>query len=224
MLALLAAITGACVASNSASAAAPHVIQAGETLWSVSAANNLTTRTVAAYNGLSEDSQVVEGQTIQVPTVEEGAAALAAAGIVPGTTTTAAPTESVAPVPAPGSTYGLGHIPSPWGELHLDPAAAESWNLMREAALAQFGVDLHPDGPLSAYRTYEQQAYLYDLYLAGQGAPANPPGSSTHELGLSVDVAEPVMRDVIDQIGAAYGWAGTIPSEWWHVAYMGLSG
>jgi hypothetical protein len=29
------------------------------------------------------------------------------------------------------------------------------------------------------------------------------------------------MRDVIDQIGAAYGWAGTIPSEWWHVAYMG---
>ena len=29
---------------------------------------------------------------------------------------------------------------------------------------------------LSAYRTWEQQSYLYDLYLAGLGAPANPPG------------------------------------------------
>ena len=222
MLALLAAITGACVASNPASAAAPHVIQAGETLWSVSAANNLTTRTVAAYNGLSEESQVVEGQTIQVPTVEEGAAALAAAGIVPGTTIDRRRRRNRSRrCRRPARPTASGTFPSPWGELHLDPAAAESWNLMREAALAQFGVDLHPDGPLSAYRTYEQQAYLYDLYLAGQGAPANPPGSSTHELGLSVDVAEPVMRDVIDQIGAAYGWAGTIPSEWWHVAYLG---
>jgi len=222
-LALVAAIAGACLAPKPAPAAVSHVIQAGETLWSVSAANNLTTRTVAAFNGLSEESQVIEGQAIQIPTVEEGAAALAAAGITPGATEVAAvpTTSSAAPAPAPGSTYGLGHIPSPWGELHLDPAAAESWNAMRAAALAQFGVDLHPDGLLSAYRTYEQQAYLYDLYLAGQGAPANPPGSSTHELGISVDVAEPVMRDVIDQIGAAYGWAGTIPSEWWHVAYLG---
>jgi LAS superfamily LD-carboxypeptidase LdcB len=225
-LALATALAGICLGPKPAPAAAPHVIQPGETLWSVSAANNLTTRTVAVFNGLSEESQVVEGETIQVPTVDEGAAALAAAGITVGTTaatsTAAAPAaSSAAPAPAPGSTYGLGHIPSPWGELHLDPAAADSWNAMREAALAQFGVDLSPDGPLSAYRTYEQQAYLYDLYLAGQGAPANPPGSSTHELGLAVDVAEPVMRDVIDQIGAAYGWAGTIPSEWWHVAYLG---
>ena len=125
------------------------------------------------------------------------------------------------PAPAPGSTYGLGHIPSPWGELHLDPAAADSWNAMRATALEQFGVDLYPAGPVSAYRTYEQQAYLYDLYLSGQGAPANPPGSSSHELGVAVDVAEPVMREVIDQIGPSYGWAATIPSEWWHVAYLG---
>jgi hypothetical protein len=29
------------------------------------------------------------------------------------------------------------------------------------------------------------------------------------------------MRDIVDQIGGSYGWAGTIPSEWWHVAYVG---
>ena len=43
------------------SAAVPHVVQSGETLWSIAAANNLTTRTVAAFNGLSENSQVVLG-------------------------------------------------------------------------------------------------------------------------------------------------------------------
>lgn len=209
-----------------ARAAVPHVVQPGESLWSIAAANNFTTRTVAAFNGITEDAYVVAGQTIEVPSVEEGAAALAAAGITPATTSTStATTETtsagLAPGQPEGSTYGLGHIPSVWGELHLQPAAADSWNAMRAAALEQFGVDLAPAGPLSAYRTYEQQAYLYDLYLSGAGAPANPPGSSTHELGIAVDLADPAMREVVDQIGAAYGWVGNIPSEWWHVAYVG---
>jgi LysM repeat protein len=63
-----------------ASAEVAHTVQPGETLWSIAAANNLTTRTVAAYNGLSEDAQVVLGSTIRVPTVAEGAAALASSG------------------------------------------------------------------------------------------------------------------------------------------------
>ena len=211
-----------------ASASAPHVIQPGETLWSVSAANNLTTRTVAAFNGLPEDAQVVAGQTINVPTVDEGAAALAT---VPAPDPAVAPAEPAAPpvetaAPAPPSgtiapAPGMGHIDSPWGQLHLDPAAATAWNAMADAAMQQFGVDIHPGGTVSAYRTYEQQAALYDQYLAGTGAQANPPGSSTHELGISVDVATPEMRSVIDQIGGQFGWAGTIPSEWWHVQYVG---
>ena len=92
---------------------------------------------------------------------------------------------------------------------------------MRQESLADYGVDLYPGGPLSAYRTYDQQSYLYNLYLSGQGAPANPPGTSTHELGVAVDVADETMRGVIDQIGSIYGWAATIPSEWWHVQYVG---
>ena len=52
-----------------ASAEVAHTVAPGETLWSIAAANNLTTRTVAAYNGLSEDAQVVLGSTIRVPTV-----------------------------------------------------------------------------------------------------------------------------------------------------------
>jgi len=55
----------------------------GETLWSIAAANNLTTRSVAAYNGLAQDADVVVGATIDVPTEAEAAAALESAGTAP---------------------------------------------------------------------------------------------------------------------------------------------
>src|ERR671933_2594132 len=86
MLPLLAAFLGF---AAPASAAVPHTVQPGETLWSIAAANNLTTRTVAAYNGLSEDAQVVLGSTIMVPTTVEGYAALQRAGLVPATPSSA---------------------------------------------------------------------------------------------------------------------------------------
>ena len=95
----LAATIAAAIAAAPAGAAVPHTVQPGETLWSIAAANNLTTRTVAAFNGLSEDSQVVLGQTIQVPTTVEGYAALVNAGLVP-----ADPTQAAAPAPAPDGT------------------------------------------------------------------------------------------------------------------------
>lgn len=263
-----AVVAGSIYLPSQAGAALPHVVQPGETLWSISAANNLTTRTVAVFNGLPEDAMVVVGSTINVPTVDEGAVALANAGIVPGSDSSASTAgattsggghtvvwgESLSSVAAANgisieslaaanglaadafliegqgitipaatastsSTAGYGHVPSPYGELHLDPAAADSWNAMRSDSLNNYAVDIYPGGPASALRTPEQQQELYDLYLSGQGAPANPPGTSTHESGLSVDVAEPAMRGVIDQIGGAYGWSGTIPSEWWHVQY-----
>ena len=63
-----------------ARASAPHTVLPGETLWSIAASYNFTTRTIAAYNGLSEDAPVYAGETIQIPTEAEGAAALASAG------------------------------------------------------------------------------------------------------------------------------------------------
>ena len=214
---LIAGSAALALMASTAQAAAPHVVLPGETLWSISASNNFTTRTVAAHNGLAEDAQLLAGQTIEVPTVAEGEAALAASPQYTATTTsdpsTAAPTAS--PI------YGLAPIWSPWGTLYLAPAAAAGWDAMRAESLRLYGTDLYPDGTLSAYRTWDQQAYLYDLFLAGAGAPANPPGSSSHETGLAVDVATPEMRWVVDQIGAAYGW-GKIhaPGEWWHVDYL----
>jgi hypothetical protein len=225
----LACSTAALLASSPSLAAVPHTVLPGETLWSISTANNLTTRTVAVYNGLPEDAQLVAGATVYVPTVEEGAGALASG--VPGVTpsaglssasgdpaihTATSSTATVAPAP------GMGHVPSPYGELPLLPAAADAWNAMRAESLSAYGIDIYPGGSLSAYRTYQQQAELYEAFLAGYGAPANPPGSSSHELGTAVDVETPEMRWVIDQIGWKYGWSKAHgPSEWWHVDYVG---
>ena len=249
---------------SSAAAAAPHTVLPGESLWSIAAANNFTTRTVAAYNGLSEDAQVYVGETIEIPTEAEGAAALAAAGT--GTTSTGSSAthtvtrgESLSTIayangldtatlasfngldpeawlvigqtieiPASGSSAvssdgtPLGSIPSPYGTLYLRSDAAAAWNALREEALAVYGVDLHPEGPLSAYRTYEQQADLYQQYIDGIGALAAPPGTSEHNFGIALDVATPEMRSIVDAIGGAYGWGKyTTPDEWWHITYGG---
>jgi LysM repeat protein len=228
---LCVAIGAGLFMSPAASAAAPHTVLPGETLWSISAANNLTTRTVAVYNGLPETAQLVVGTTIYVPTVEEGAAALVsgAPAAAPPTTSSPAPANDTTGTPEAGTSIttvapapGMGHVPSPYGELHLLPAAADAWNAMRAEALSTYGNDIYPGGPVSAYRTHEQQSQLYSEFLAGVGAPANPPGSSSHELGTAVDVESPEMRWVIDQLGWKYGWTKVHgPGEWWHVDYVG---
>jgi soluble lytic murein transglycosylase-like protein len=101
------------LAAAPASAAVSHTVQPGETLWSIAAANNLTTRTVAAFNGLSENAQVVLGSSINVPTVAEGASALsgtvapqAAAPSAPAATTTGAPAVLGSYVVRSGDTLG----------------------------------------------------------------------------------------------------------------------
>src|SRR3954470_11675936 len=90
-------LTGLAAPGN---AAVPHVVAPGETLWSIAAANNFTTRALAVYNGLGVDSQVVLGSTIQVPTVAEAAGRLA--------TAPAAATTGAAPTPMGAYTVRLG--------------------------------------------------------------------------------------------------------------------
>ena len=216
-----AAAAATVITCSTAQAAAPHVVQPGETLWSISAANNLTTRTVAVYNGLSEDAMVIEGTTVYVPTVAEGAEVLASGTAAVSSPPTAGGGEATT-TSVTSTVSGIGYVPSPYGDLPLIAAAADAWNAMRAESLQVYGIDIYPGGPLSAYRTYEQQAQLYDAFLAGVGAPANPPGTSSHEQGTAVDVETPDMRWVVDQIGWKYGWAKVHgPDEWWHVDFTG---
>ncbi|HET6832111.1 MAG TPA: LysM peptidoglycan-binding domain-containing protein [Solirubrobacterales bacterium] len=203
------------VAPAAAGAAVTHTIQPGETLSGIAAANGLTTDALASWNGVSSDYLLIAGASLSVPTPEEaGLGTTATATTDPASTDPA----STAVAPAPW----LGSIPSPWGDLYLDAGAAAAWNAMREASLSTYGVDLYPAGPLSAYRSSTQQGEMYELYLSGVGAPANPPGYSSHEYGVSVDLATPAMRDIVDQIGWQYGWGKfEAPDEWWHVSWGG---
>jgi len=144
-----------------AAAAVPHTVQPGETLWSIAAANNLTTRTVAAFNGLSENSQVVLGSTIMVPTTVEGYASLQRAGLVPAT-----PTASAA-VAAPATTTSSsgGYTVRP-GDTLSALAARSGVSLQTLAA----NNGLNPAGLLIAGTT---------LHLPGGGAPVASSSSSS---------------------------------------------
>jgi N-acetylmuramoyl-L-alanine amidase len=100
-------------------ASVPHTVQPGETLWSIAAANNLTTRTVAAVNGVSADAHVVVGSTIQVPSVSEGAVAL---GGAPMGGTSSAPATS--PAPATGGAVGASGVGSIASQHGVPPSLA----------------------------------------------------------------------------------------------------
>ena len=93
------------VYAASAQASVPHTVEPGETLWSIAAASNLTTRTLAAANGLSPDSNVVIGSTINVPSESQGATALGRAGITGGTAAPA-PTQATSASPVGDATTG----------------------------------------------------------------------------------------------------------------------
>ena len=104
----IAAAAVALLAVPPASAHVVHTVAPGDTLWSIAAQANMTTRTVAAFNGLSENSHVLLGTQIKIPSVAEGTAALTKAGIVPAagpaTAATAAATPSGA-APRPLGAY-----------------------------------------------------------------------------------------------------------------------
>lgn len=109
-------ITGL-VAAAPASAGVPHVVQPGETLWSIAAANNFTTRALAAANGLPENANVVLGSTITIPSESEAAAALNALGGSASSATTQAgdtepdgdgdPGATASTAPATGGGYAV---------------------------------------------------------------------------------------------------------------------
>jgi soluble lytic murein transglycosylase-like protein len=66
------------VAAPRSSAYVEHTVESGETLWSIAAGANLTTRALAAANGLPDDARVLTGSTIRVPSEREARRALAA--------------------------------------------------------------------------------------------------------------------------------------------------
>ena len=108
----------------------------------------------------------------------------------------------------------------PGGRLRKDAGA--SWLRMRNEIGRRTGVWICPTSARTAYRTYAEQVYFWDLYQRGQGNLAAYPGTSNHGWGIAVDVPSPTMARLINQYGAEYGWQkrwSDAPSEWWHFRY-----
>ena len=193
-----------------AQAAAPHTVQPGETLWSIAAANNLTTRTVAAFNGLSENSQVVLGSTIMVPTTVEGYASLQKAGLVAATPTAAGATSTSSSSPsssataAPSAPVASSAAPAPQGAYTVRVGDT----LSGLAATARVSVadmaamnGLSVEGPLLAGTVIKLPA----------GSPAPPraaqPAPSTHVVPAAAPAATPARLSAgdVQSIASQYG-------------------
>jgi len=99
--AFISSIAAALAICAPASAGVIHVVQPGETLWSIANSNNFTTRSLAAANGMSENANIVIGSKITIPTVGEAASALQNAGVA---TSSGAPGPLGSYVVRPGDT------------------------------------------------------------------------------------------------------------------------
>jgi LysM repeat protein len=149
---LFAAIAAAAlVTPATASAAFVHVVGAGESLSSVAAADGLSVSALAAANGLPVDSQLISGQSLQIPPQ--------------GVTTPAVTTVSVdsGDSAAPASTGG--HLVAP-GETLSAIAAANG--LTADQLAAANGLD--PAGLLISGTT---------IAVPGAGTAASPATTST---------------------------------------------
>lgn len=94
----------------------------------------------------------------------------------------------------------------------LYPEAAAAYKRMLAAGCPAGGIT-------SAGRTRAQQEALYKAYRAGKGNLAARPGTSPHEFGIAMDLAEPV-RTWVRLHGQPYGWvSGRVRGEPWHVEY-----
>jgi LysM repeat protein len=196
---LLASALGVLASAATANAYVIHTVQPGETLWGIAAANNFTTRSLAAVNGLSVDAHVVQGTPIKIPSVSEAAAALASAGIVPAQSGSTLP-----PPGAPGRPLG-SYVVRPGDTLSGIAAAS---GVSTGAVAAMNGID--PAGPLLI-------GTILKLPTGAQLSPSTPPPAQrivpnappypTPERVSSDTIRQSAMNHGVPaSVAAAIGW------------------
>lgn len=128
-----------------------------------------------------------------------------------------------------GADVGVtGHVDGREVEVSVRPIG-QGYFLRSDAAVAFLAMDraAASDGVVliidSAFRSIAEQKQLYDLFMAGMGPRAAPPGYSNHEGGIAVDLS------TVAGTNAAFTWlnanAGhfffrrTVDGEPWHWEY-----
>jgi len=95
----------------------------------------------------------------------------------------------------------LARVYHPDLTLYLRKDAAAAFNTMNLVA-RRLKVPLYATGPISAYRSYDQQVEAKRLY----GSNAATPGTSNHGWGLAIDIPGTAQQQMINRIGAKFGW------------------
>jgi len=100
------------------------------------------------------------------------------------------------------------------GSFRLRPDAAQAYLAMKRAAASE-GTSISLE---SAWRDFAKQKILYKEYVEGRGNLAAAPGTSTHEMGIAIDLRNGIPW--AQQNGSRFGWINTGMSfsqkEPWH--------
>lgn len=122
------------------------------------------------------------------------------------------------------SKFPNGKIPdhalvSIGGGEKLVPSAAEKFLQMRASA-ERAGVKI---GINDSYRSYDEQVHMANTKgLYSQGGLAAKPGTSTHGLGLSVDLQlDSKALNWMRQNAKQFGFVNDVKNESWHWTYKG---
>ncbi len=204
--ALAATLLAGLGAAPPAVAAVSVTVQPGDTLWSIAARNNLTTRTVAAYNGLPEDGNVVLGSSVKVPTVAEGAATLQPGGAQPAPAGGQGATGQAAP--ASGAPGPLGSYVVRSGDTLSGLAATARVPVSQMAAMN--GLD--PEAPLPTGTVLKLPTGAPPPARAAEPAPAQrvvpeaAPDPTPQRVGSSDIQSVAAQHGVPPSLAAAIAW------------------
>ena len=116
---------------------------------------------------------------------------------------------TIAPAP------GMGHVPSPYGELHLIPAAADAWNAMRAEALSAYGIDIYPGGPALGLPHLRAAggALQRVSWRASAHRPTRPAPPHTNSGPRSTSRAPRCARSSTRSAGSTAGERSTVPAS-----------
>jgi LysM repeat protein len=205
----LAAAASSLVAPAAASANVAHTIASGESLWSVAAADGLTVNELAAANGLSSDSQLTAGATLEIPAQPGGVPASSPAG--GGSSVASSSTSGGGGSPAAASPSGGGYVVAPGDTLS---AIAERAGMSVSQLAADNG--LNPNGILLSGKVLTlsggsgssaSNAGTESSVGASQAASSQPVGRSAEgsSSGPPYPTGESVAPSEVGQIASANG-------------------
>ncbi len=197
---MLLATTAGMLVVPAADAHPPHTVVLGETLWWIAAQNDVTTRTVAAYDGLAPEANVVLGGTIKVPTPAEGAAALADMGTIssaapPPPPPIAAPPASGAYVVRAGDTLSALAAPTA-----ISAERLAFVNGLDPAAILAIGTVLRLPGNAPATAPAAESDTVTRIVTAADPAPAPGTLSAVRIMQLAAEQGAPA------SLAAAIAW------------------